>query len=378
MLLFVHDHRFRRVEGKCYSTGGLDNKAIERYLSLDDNVIVYARVVDEDQFENRWSLISSRVRIVGDNTLSGSGLKELVKQADGIIVRLPSFLGNRACAIAHALNKPYLVEMVGCAWDSLVNHGMIGKMIAPCYYVLTKRNVYRASHVLYVTERFLQNRYPTKGQVMSCSDVAIEVNRNEVLSRRLNRINSQRQHLVIGTIGAVDVSYKGQAEVIKALGILKGRGDARFEYQLVGNGNRSALMQVVNECHVFKQVSFVGGVPHEEINDWLDSIDVYIQPSRTEGLPRAVIEAQGRGLPCFGTRVGGIPELLREDALFDMDKNVAKTIANLLQSITATKEIELAMDNLARAERFNSSCLDERRDSFYRSFYSASIGCSGE
>ena len=103
----------------------------------------------------------------------------------------------------------------------------------------------------------------------------------------------------------------------------------------------------------------------------LDDADAFIMPSRTEGLPRAMIEAMARGLPCLGTRVGGIPELLDDDALFPVDDHraLARMVDARLRDpawMTAT-----SARNLALARTYRQDLLRERREQFYRAVFDA-------
>ena len=61
---------------------------------------------------------------------------------------MPSNLGNMGVKYAKKYNKKYLVEVVGCPWDSLRNHSIIGKVIAPIEYLKQKVNVKGAENVL--------------------------------------------------------------------------------------------------------------------------------------------------------------------------------------------------------------------------------------
>ena len=74
--------------------------------------------------------------------------------------------------------------------------------------------------------------------------------------------------------------------------------------------------------------------------EWLDDMDLYIQPSLQEGLPRAVVEAMSRGLPALGAHTGGIPELLGEDCIFP--RKGVDAIAELLTALKPEQMIAMA------------------------------------
>ncbi len=367
-LLFVHDHPFRRVNGKLYSTGGLNDTVLGRYTKYCDRLTVVARIIDETSANDRWSYISEpKVVILGNNRLKYSGLEKQINDCDRLIVRLPSFLGIQALKINRKIKKPYFIELVACAWDAFWNHGLKGKVIAPYMYLLNRQLIKKAPYVIYVTQSFLQSRYPNSGKNIGCSDVEIPLLSESLEDRRLARIQKEKELWKIGTVAAIDVPYKGQEYVIRALGVLNKRGVKKYEYYLVGNGSCNKLKEVAKECGVSDQVYFLGGMEHERVIDWLDSIDIYIQPSKQEGLPRALVEAMSRGLPVLGSSAGGIPELVSKQYLFK--KGDFEAIANLLEEIGKDEMIRMSMDSFSKAHDYQKFKLDSIRESFYQDFF---------
>lgn len=79
------------------------------------------------------------------------------------------------------------------------------------------------------------------------------------------------------------------------------------------------------------ELRIISGAPHEEIPRHLWEADIFVRPSRSEGLGTAFLEAMAAGLPIIGTKVGGIPDFLKggETGLFakvDDPKDLAEKI----------------------------------------------------
>ena len=97
-----------------------------------------------------------------------------------------------------------------------------------------------------------------------------------------------------------------------------------------------------------------------------------IFPSTSEGLPRVLIEAMATGLPCLSTPVGGIPELLDDNLLFNPNDSVS--FANKTAEIFSNNELynQLSEQNYNRALEFEKNTLDKKRDEFYNYLYKLS------
>jgi glycosyltransferase involved in cell wall biosynthesis len=95
------------------------------------------------------------------------------------------------------------------------------------------------------------------------------------------------------------------------LAALRQLADPRSLCVLVGDGSeRAALAAAATAAGLGEQVHFAGAQPSTEIPWWMGAADVLVLPSRSEGRPNVVLEAQACGLPVIATHVGGTPELI--------------------------------------------------------------------
>lgn len=381
-VLFCHDGPIRKDEFNNFYGTAHNDDTFRRYYNIADELSVAIRVkkISKSEAEKKLSKITVAPFEVVEcpNVSSIKGmllqrqktkriLKEAVLKSDYVVARLPSIMGFIGIDLARELKKPYLVEVVACPWDAFWNHSLKGRLIAPFMHFITKEQVKNASYVVYVTEEFLQSRYPNKGRHIGCSDVSLPNLGDSILKRRIEKINSVNlgSPVVLGTTAALDVRYKGQEYVIKAISKLNKEG-FNFEYHLVGGGDNSYLKFVAKKCGVEDKIKFLGSLSHEKVFDYLDSIDIYIQPSKVEGLPRALVEAMSRACPTVGSAIGGIPELISNRNLFT--EGSVNGIYDLLSKMDKNLMMQEAKINFERAKEFDKKLLNGKRNSFYMEF----------
>ncbi len=291
-------------------------------------------------------------------------LYELLSKVDYVIVRLPNVLGLLACSICEKYNIKYCIEMLACPFDGYWNHkNKSGKILAPIMYYYNKKAIKKAPNVLYVTNRFLQERYPTNGNSISCSDVVLKQN-DKTLEKRLKKIGNNDPTIKLCTVANVGLKWKGHEYVIKAINILKQQGKNNYKYYLVGNGDDNYLKALVKKLNLNNEIIFVGSLNHDKVFDFLADIDIYIQPSLQEGLPRALIEAMSCACPCIGSDAGGIPELLEKDYIFH--KKDIKQIVKILDSLDADRLKKMSVRNYNYIKKnFSLNDLEKKRCDFY-------------
>ena len=171
------------------------------------------------------------------------------------------------------------------------------------------------------------------------------------------------------SIGAVDVRYKGHADVVQAMAVLAEKG-YDIDYWLIGGGSDEYIKDQAAKFGVETKVHVLGVLPHEEIFNKFGSIDIYVQPSHTEGMPRAVIEAMSRAVPVICSNAGGMPELISERCIYH--NGSIEGLVEKIITMTSTTEIlkEEAKRNFDKSMEFQPYKLKEKRDCFLQKIMS--------
>lgn len=376
-VLFVHDHKFYRNNDCVYSTK-FSKDTWQTYLQDGNQLIVFAResatpcnhlascdnikFILTSKFTTAFSAISNYHDI-------NKELETEIQKADCVIIRMPSVLGLFAGRIARKLHKRIMAEVVGNAFDAYWYYGsVLGKIIAPAYSLLNKYVIYHSDYAIYVTDGYLQNKYPCKNQTCACSDVLLNAVDHRVLDARLEKISKISSPIICGEIGNISVPYKGYNIMIRAMAKLRSIG-IDIEYHIVGGGNPDTVLQYARKFGLQDRVFYDGIVSPDDIMQFYDRIDIYVHPSFTEGMPRVLIEAISRGCPCVASNAGGIPEIIDGQYLHRI-RDVNKLCKDLL-SLAKDRETmkDVAIRNFNHARSFYSDRLSAIRMAFYKSFY---------
>lgn len=382
-LCFSNPGRYFQNKENIYSMDGSFNYSLwERYLSVFSKVNVVGRVsttvVDKTKISKPYQSSTNRVSFikipyyVGPYGFLKSFFniirilnKESVK-GRAYICRIPCILGFLFTFILFLKNIPYSVEVVGDPQDVFSKNGGVKNTLRPVFkYLFTYLMRFSVSHaacVLYVTEKTLQKKYP-------CSKKSFNINASNVNLDSSDYVKKPKCHLSkskyrIISIGSLEQLYKAPDILIEALILLRDKSSIETELVWLGAGKYLRVIKSMAEKAGIKAY-FPGNVSKREVFNYLKTSDLFCLVSRTEGLPRALIEAMSQGLPCIGTSVGGIPELLPSEAIVGINdiSALTLTIENVLQS--KKRYDELAKVCLEQSKSFLNTTLQIKRQKFY-------------
>ncbi len=382
---WIHDHPFFiGNDNKVYSQSGVNHDALKRYLAYFDELVVTGRVRETKSTQGmaccsgeniEFCLNTEFTSIVQYYVQRGklrNPIRKLINCVDCCFIMLPSLLGMIAIDECKKNNKPYIVQIIGCTWDTMWNYGTFGaKFLAPLLFFDMRSHVKQSGYVAYITDEFLQNRYPTLGKKGNgIANVILKSNNIDILTKRQKRIDEKtiNEAILVGLIGSLDVSYKGHDIAIKAIADVAANYP-NIELHFLGMGNAKRWEKFAQKFDVKSRVIFDGTLSSgDSVMEWFDNLDIYIQPSTSEGHGRSVVEAMSRACPTFASNVGGLADSLRHEYLFSPKEYLA--LSALIQKAISDKEFArgCAENNFEDSKKYDHKIIEEKRHQFFQMF----------
>lgn len=382
-LIFVTEARFLKNENDhIFCESSFSEKLWLRYLDVFESITVVARIKKVNVVPNGYVEISQKESIKFIEFPYYVGLKEYLLNYKNIkkfckflvedysnysfILRVPGILGYNVSQCLCKKNISFGVEVVGDPEEVFVFRNFSNPFIKFINYLSVRQLkfiVSKASCILYVTNETLQNKYMNpSASVFSVSDVILEDDLISIYSKKL-KIKKVYNILCVGSLAQM---YKSPDIMLKALNIIKNRGKINLNLVWLGGGKyEDEIISLSRQLGVHKNSIFLGNVESAKVFEYMENSDLFVLPSRTEGLPRVVLEAMSKALPVVATKVGGIPELLEESVL--VPKEDEYSLALMIEKILLDEDFynNQSIRNLNFAHKFKKSILDERRKKFY-------------
>jgi glycosyltransferase involved in cell wall biosynthesis len=223
----------------------------------------------------------------------------------------------------------------------------------------------------------LGNRKNIDVQILYNNIPPMNIPKPEDISRMRDRYGIPKNAKVLVTAGILN-----RGKNIESLIECLPRIQMKNIYVLIaGDGSTEAdlrykesLQVLAKKLGVDKKVIFTGWLKKEDLWKIYLASDLFVLPSRNEGMPNAMLEALGSGLPCMGSNIPGIKDILKYDELI-FDPMDEKYLAN---------KIELVFSDRQFLDRVKRLC-QERKETFEfdwkdRIFQMATQGsfCRGE
>jgi glycosyltransferase involved in cell wall biosynthesis len=225
--------------------------------------------------------------------------------------------GTAGLTLAHELRVPHLLEVNAPLVDEEAAHR--GLLLAESARTLERAVLRRVDRVVAVSgelKRWLVELGVDEERIAVVAN-AVDPDRFEVTPderadvRRRLEVNGTPVIAFVGTLRP----WHDPAILVRALGLLRARGDAP-RLLIVGDGpERETLEELAGEEGLSPLLTFVGSVPHDEVPAYLAAADVAVATYHPETgryfSPLKLFEYQAAGLPVVAAELGEIPHCVR-------------------------------------------------------------------
>lgn len=388
VLVTTHAQMFQTPDGKIWTNSVYGYDFFKRYLNVFENVRLVTRMknINYEDLGNRVLVSGPRLEFFSLPFYHGpwqyakkyieiqQTLAQAVESCDCAVLRIPDQLAFQIFNKVKSINIPCAVEVVAHSRD-LYAPGTIKTVLRPLLRVLwdfnQKKLCKQADGVAYVTEKYIQKRYPSGVKEMDSERFETFYTSADLDSVYFGEPRSKesfdKDSLNFIHVSGINNTAKGHFELLNVMADLKKQG-YKHRLTFIGGGTMlNKFKELSAEMKLDNQVDFLGHLSNpSEISEKLKASDLFILPTMTEGLPRVILEAMATGLPCIATDVGGIPELISDDCL--IPPNDINALKEKIVNVSNNKNLleRESKSNLDKIlECYTPTVIRQKRTEFY-------------
>lgn len=354
-VLYLHDYPFRVNEsGAIGFEVGMPISYFDRFTSSGSTVEILSRKKNTSQgeFLNQDSVKLSRYSKENYLGLFKSLIKMRLCQSkfDLYVVNYPSitglfflFLFSKRCH--------YVLEHVNDNNSFKSKRG--GRFISYILNHYGSRFISRSFGITSVAQYLVNDQYPSRYLVASNVNISVPLFSNKSIDTPLKLIS----------VGALS-KKKGIDLAIERIKEL----DIECEYYVVGGEGDLNFHELTSNLPKNIKIFRLGMLKKEDVYRYLDDAHIFIQPSRSEGLPRALIEAMAYSLPSITSNLPCFLELIDHDYIIDWSKKGSLKLA--LEKLSGLGAYEhQAKKNHTTSLQFDEHILSKKKNEFYKEVF---------
>lgn len=303
------------------------------FLNVFGNVEIFARLEAGDPDDSGYLLEHPRIEVHALPFYSGAAsyahrapeIRKFLKRntGDPSVVYgvwgpgpVPAMVGK----LVRRFDGQLIVRLIGDTEDvaRAILPWPIGTVVGRAARWQARNLVQRASAVIYVTLRTLQAKYPPRPEVPTLARTNLKLDPAVFHHRRSDYrdfLGGGRVSII--AVGSQQKNYKGHDLLIDAVANLVQRRGHHVDLTIVGQGalHNELVARAADRGIAVNFIRRAGTTV--DVAALVAQHDMFIMPSRTEGMPKSLLEAMAVGVFALGSSVGGIPEVLEPEQLFD-------------------------------------------------------------
>jgi glycosyltransferase involved in cell wall biosynthesis len=299
--------------------GGLETwtkNIAERLAQRDQVFIITGKVINTKEKEVSNNVNIFRASLYYLSNLSHSSFLYIVSAMPFIFLKSLSLIRKEKIDVLHC--QGFASSFLGYTLSKLTNipYVVTVQRIEESKGFL-RRLVYSNASLCIAASNSIENYFKEIG-VKKTKVIPNGVNIEQF--KNIDRLSSRQElglkdEFVITTVARLE-RVKGIEYLIKAAGILNKKFKLQissFKLLIIGDGSeRNNLENLINELKLGDTVKLLGQIENNLVPKYLSAVDLFVLPSIREGFGIVILEAMAARLPAIATRVGGVPDIVRD------------------------------------------------------------------